>query len=82
MDCDNQEIEATKTIGSTDIEKVLKKLKNKNTKESIILLDYIEKLEKENKNLKDINQKLLNKYQERLSYSNKEIITELYKRLS
>ena len=47
MDCDNQEIEATKTIGSTDIEKVLKKLKNKHTKESIILLDYIEKLEKE-----------------------------------
>lgn len=47
MDCDNQETEATKTIGSTDIEKVLKKLKNKNTKESIILLDYIEKLEKE-----------------------------------
>lgn len=118
MDCDNQEIEATKTIGSTDIDKVLKKLKNKNTKESIILLDYIEKLEKddrewydiaddilratskygeisigeipdyieklekENKNLKDINQKLLNKCQERLSYSNEEIITELYTRLS
>lgn len=39
-------------------------------------------LEKENKNLKDINQKLLNKYQERLSYGNEEIITELYKRLS
>lgn len=82
MDCDNQETEATKTIGSTDIEKVLKKLKNKHTKESIILLDYIEKLEKENKNLKDINQKLLNKHQERLSYSNEEIITELYTRLS
>lgn len=82
MDCDNQEIEATKTIGSTDIEKVLKKLKNKHTKESIILLDYIDKLEKENKNLKDINQKLLNKCQERLSYSNEEIITELYTRLS
>ena len=43
MDCDNQEIEATKTIGSTDVDKVLKKLKNKHTKESIILLDYIEK---------------------------------------
>jgi len=42
MDCDEIETEATKTIGSTDIEKVLKKLKNKNTKESIILLDYIE----------------------------------------
>lgn len=82
MDCDNQETEATKTIGSTDIDKVLKKLKNKHTKESIILLDYIEKLEKENKNLKDINQKLLNKCQERLSYGNEEIITELYTRLS
>ena len=33
MDCDNQEIEATKTIGSTDIDKVLKNLKNKHTKE-------------------------------------------------
>lgn len=53
MDCDNQEIEATKTIGSTDIEKVLKNLKNKHTKESIILLDYIEKLEKENKELEN-----------------------------
>ena len=42
MDCDNQEIEATKTIGSTDIDKVLKNLKNKHTKESIILLDYID----------------------------------------
>ena len=82
MDCDNQEIEATKTIGSTDVEKVLKKLKNKHTKESIILLDYIDKLEKENKNLKDINQKLSNKCQERLSYENEEIITELYTRLS
>lgn len=82
MDCDEIEIEATKTIGSTDVEKVLKKLKNKNTKESIILLEYIEKLEKENKNLKDINQKLSNKRQERLSYSNEEIITELYTRLS
>lgn len=29
-----------------DVEKVLKKLKNKHTKESIILLDYIEKLNK------------------------------------
>lgn len=67
MDCDEIETEATKTIGSTDIEKVLKKLKNKHTKESIILLDYIGKLEKENKNLKDINEK---------------ITTELYKRLS
>lgn len=82
MDCDEIEIEATKTIGSTDIDKVLKKLKNKHTKESIILLDYIEKLEKENKNLKDINQKLLNKCQGRLSYGNEEIITELYTRLS
>lgn len=45
MDCDEIETEATKTIGSTDIEKVLKKLKNKNTKESIILLDYISKLQ-------------------------------------
>lgn len=36
-----------------DEEKVLKKLKNKHTKESIILLDYIEKLEKENKELKE-----------------------------
>lgn len=36
----------------------------------------------ENKNLKDINQKLSNKCQERLSYSNEEIITELYTRLS
>ena len=43
MDCDEIEIEATKTIGSTDVDKVLKKLKNKHTKESIILLDYIEK---------------------------------------
>lgn len=34
----------------TDIDKVLKKLKNKNTKESIILLEYIEKLEKELEN--------------------------------
>ena len=53
MDCDNQEIEATKTIGSTDIEKVLKNLKNKHTKESIVLLDYIDKLEKENEELKE-----------------------------
>ena len=36
-----------------DEEKVLKKLKNKHTKESIILLDYIEKLEKENKELEN-----------------------------
>lgn len=50
MDCDEIETEATKTIGSTDIEKVLKKLKNKHTKESIILLDYIKKLEKEIEN--------------------------------
>ena len=34
MDCDNQEIEATKTIGSTDIDKVLKNLKNKHTKDT------------------------------------------------
>ena len=47
MDCDEIETEATKTIGSTDIDKVLKKLKNKHTKESIILLEYIEKLQKE-----------------------------------
>ena len=33
-----------------DEEKVLKKLKNKHTKESIILLDYIDKLEKELEN--------------------------------
>lgn len=46
------------------------------------IIDYIDKLEKENKNLKDINQKLSNKCQERLSYSNEEIITELYTRLS
>ena len=50
MDCDEIEIEATKTIGSTDVDKVLKKLKNKNTKESIILLDYISKLQKELEN--------------------------------
>lgn len=47
MDCDEIETEATKTIGSTDIEKVLKKLKNKHTKESIIILDYISKQQTE-----------------------------------
>jgi len=58
MDCDEIETEATKTIGSTDIEKVLKNLKNKNTKESIILLDYINRLEEI---IKTYNKNYINK---------------------
>ena len=58
MDCDNQETEATKTIGSTDIDKVLKNLKNKHTKESIILLDYISKLQKDIEELEKENNEI------------------------
>lgn len=72
MDCDEIETEATKTIGSTDIDKVFKKLKNKHTKESIILLDYIEKLEDElnNRIPKEKVNEIIDDYENQLTEKN------------